>query len=234
MTARDFLRWWLPAFFVAGALFALFPALDVAIPAQFWGGSLDEWPLRWAPAMVMVRQAVGHLAWLPLIVVGAGALARLAGAALGSAFSLRAFVFLALTYALGPGLLVNLLLKGSWGRARPEAIEAFGGTAAFTPAWQPSDAGGASFVSGEVSLAAATCAVALLAHGRARAVLLALGFALACVIGALRMAQGGHFLSDVVFAMLLTWLVAWLVHSLLFRWLPGAVSQPAPPQPRSP
>ena len=31
-----------------------------------------------------------------------------------------AVIFLALTYALGPGLLVNVLLKGYWGRARPE------------------------------------------------------------------------------------------------------------------
>jgi lipid A 4'-phosphatase len=171
-----------------------------------------------------VREDVAKLAWLPVVVVIVGALARAAGARLPDAFSLRAIVFLGLTYGVGPGLIVNLLLKNYWGRARPEAIEAFGGLDPYTPAWVPSDAGGASFVSGEVSIAAAACAVALLARGRTRVVLFLAGFALASLIGTVRMAQGGHFLSDVVFAMLLTWLIAWLMHSLVFRWIPPAVS----------
>jgi lipid A 4'-phosphatase len=226
MTAREFFRWWLPAVLIALALFALFPALDWAIPARFWGGSPDAWPLRWNAATAFVREDVAKLAWLPLVVIGAGALARAVGARLPEAFSLRAIVFLGLTYGVGPGLIVNLLLKNYWGRARPEAIQAFGGPDPYTPPWVPSDAGGASFVSGEVAIAAATCAVALLVHGRARAILFLLGFALASAIGMVRMAQGGHFLSDVVFAMLLTWLVAWVMHSLVFRWIaPAAASR---------
>ena len=224
MTAREFFRWWLPAVLIALALFALFPALDWVIPARFWGGTPDAWPLRWNATTAFVREDVAKLAWLPLVVIGAGAFARAAGARLPDAFSLRAIVFLGLTYGVGPGLIVNLLLKDYWGRARPEAIQAFGGPDPYTPAWMPSDAGGASFVSGEVAIAAATCAVALLARGRARLVLFLLGFALASAIGMVRMAQGGHFLSDVVFAMLLTWLIAWLMHSLVFRWTAPAAA----------
>jgi lipid A 4'-phosphatase len=224
MTAREFFRWWLPAVVLAVVLFAAFPAVDAAIPAHFWGGNVDDWPLRWQPAMAFVREGIGKLVWWPLVVVGAGVLARAAGARLPPAFSLRALIFLGLTYAVGPGLVVNLLLKNYWGRARPESIVAFGGSDPYTPAWLPSDAGGASFMSGEVSIAAATCAVALLVRGRARAILFMLGLALASVIGLVRMAQGGHFLSDVVFAMLLTWLIAWLAHSLVFRWIPGAAA----------
>ena len=224
MPTRDFLSWWLPAFLVASALFTLFPGLDIVAATPFWGGSVDDWPLRWSLSVAQVRQTIGELVWLPLIAVGVGALARWVGAGLPAAFNARAFIFLAATYALGPGLLANLLLKGNWGRARPRAIEEFGGSDLFTPAWLPSDAGGASFVSGEVSLAAATCAVALLAHGWVRAALFALGVSLAAVVGVVRIAQGGHFPSDVVFAMLLTWLVAWLVHSALFRWGRAAVS----------
>jgi lipid A 4'-phosphatase len=207
---------------IAVAVFAVFPAADTAIPAHFWGGSADDWPLRWDSAMAFVREGIGKLVWWPPVVVGAGVLARAAGARLPPAFSLRALIFLGLTYAIGPGLIVNLLLKNYWGRARPEAVDTFGGPDPYTPAWLPSDAGGASFMSGEVSIAAATCAVALLVRGRARTILFLLGFALASVIGIVRMAQGGHFLSDVVFAMLLTWLIAWLAHSLVFRWIPGA------------
>ena len=236
MTAREFFRWWLPAFVIAVALFALFPPLDWAIPARFWGGSLDAWPLRWNGFMAFVREDVAKLAWLPVVVVVAGTLVRMAGARLPDAFSLRAIVFLGLTYGVGPGLIVNLLLKNYWGRARPEAITIFGGPDPYTPPWMPSDAGGASFVSGEVSIAAATCAVALLARGRLRVVLFLAGVALASAIGMVRMAQGGHFLSDVVLAMLLTWLVAWLMHSLVFRWGPAFINRTrtAPPQAGTP
>src|SRR5262249_25142106 len=109
-----------------------------------------------------------------------------------------------------------------------------GGPALYTPAWLPSDAGGASFVSGEVAIAAATCAVALLVRGRARLVLFLAGFTLASVIGMVRMVQGGHFLSEFVSAMLLTWLIAWLMHSLVFRLVPGAaVPRAREPEPHA-
>src|SRR6185312_4140072 len=45
----------------------------------------------------------------------------------------------------------------------------------------------------------------------------AIAFGLA--VGALRMAFGGHFFSDVIFAGVFTFLIIWLVHALLYRWL---------------
>jgi lipid A 4'-phosphatase len=37
-------------------------------------------------------------------------------------------------------------------------------------------------------------------------------------IGVLRMAFGAHFLTDVVFAGILTFLIIWLMHGLIYRW----------------
>ena len=37
-------------------------------------------------------------------------------------------------------------------------------------------------------------------------------------VGVLRMAGGGHFFTDVVFAGVFTFLIVWLVHGLLYRW----------------
>lgn len=218
MPTRDLMRWWLPAFAGAAVLFAAFPAIDIAVSSAFWGGAFGDWPLRRRLPLATIRTAVSFVVWVPVVVVAVGALARSAGLRLPAAFSLRAVCCLALTYLLGPALVANWLLKDNWGRARPYDIEAFGGTAEFTAAWMPSAAGGASFVSGEVAIAAAACAAALLATGRARRWLLALGLVLTALIGAVRLAQGAHFLSDVVFAALLVWLVAWLCHSALFRW----------------
>ena len=75
--------------------------------------------------------------------------------------------------------------------------------------------------------------MALLARGRLRVALFLAGLALASAIGMVRMAQGGHFLSDVVFAMLLTWMIAWLMHSLVFRWVPALVARARAPDPQA-
>ena len=37
-------------------------------------------------------------------------------------------------------------------------------------------------------------------------------------VGALRIGAGGHFFSDVVFAGVLTYLLIWVVHGLIYRW----------------
>jgi membrane-associated phospholipid phosphatase len=122
---------------------------------------------------------------------------------------LRAFAFLALSLALGPGLLVNLLLKDHWHRPRPVQVEAFGGTMPFRPYYRADGAcrRNCSFVSGEGSTAVWCLAPALLAPPplQTAAVLAAVAFSAGTCV--LRMAFGGHFLSDVVFAALLTWLI---------------------------
>lgn len=135
---------------------------------------------------------------------------------------LRCAVFAAVNLVLGPGVIVNLVLKAHIGRARPVSVEEFGGTALFTPAWQLSDqcAANCSFTSGEVALAAslAICAVVLFwprlgAKGRLWSVLGAL--TLITVVSALRLSLGRHFLSDAVFSVLISAGVALATFRLL-------------------
>ena len=66
----------------------------------------------------------------------------------------RAAVLLAFTMAVGPGLLVNGILKQEWGRPRPVHVDTFGGRDAFK-SWYETDGtcpGNCSFVSGEGAL----------------------------------------------------------------------------------
>ena len=132
----------------------------------------------------------------------------------------RAIIFLTLTMAIGPGLLVNAVFKPHGGRPRPVEVRQFGGKQSYVPWWnfEGSCQNNCSFVSGETSTAAWLFAPAILAPAPWRAVALA-GAALFTVsIGALCMAYGGHFFSDVVFAALMTCFVIWLAHGLIFRW----------------
>ena len=132
----------------------------------------------------------------------------------------RAIIFLALTMAIGPGLIVNTVFKPHGGRPRPVEIRQFGGKQSYVPWWnfEGGCQSNCSFVSGETSTAAWLFAPAILMPAPWRAVAIA-GAALFTVsIGALRMAYGGHFFSDVVFAALMTCFVIWLAHGLIFRW----------------
>lgn len=140
---------------------------------------------------------------------------------------LRRVAFLVLSFAVGPGLVVNAVLKPHWGRARPNDIVEFGGTAQFTPAVLPADqcAANCSFVSGDVAIAFAYVAIALLLPQRWRTAGIAAALLLGCGIAALRLLQGAHFLSDVIFAALLTLLPIAVFATLLLR--PGRVDAAA-------
>ncbi len=60
-----------------------------------------------------------------------------------------------------------------------------------------------------------------------------LGAALAfgAFIGGLRIAAGGHFFTDVVFAGVFMFLLAWVVHGLIYRWRPTRLTDKAIEQP---
>ena len=113
---------------------------------------------------------------------------------------IAAFVVAAL--ALGPGLVVNTLLKDNWGRPRPSTIAEFFGPNHYVPPLLPSDqcSDNCSFPSGHAALGFWLVAFAFLAPPpwRRVAVLAALGFGGG--VGLIRIAQGGHFLSDVAFS----------------------------------
>ena len=203
----------LAAFALACAVFVLWPGIDLAVSAALFDGG--RFPLaRWR-SLEAVRDALWNLS---IAVTLASLAAWAAWAALGrrARVAARLWAYPAALMLLGPGLLVNGVLKAHWGRARPADVAAFGGEAAFTPPWQVSDecARNCSFVSGEGAGAVALAiGVGVLAPASRwlRAGLAGLA-ALAC---ALRVATGRHFLSDVVFGALLVGVLALALHRLM-------------------
>jgi len=106
-----------------------------------------------------------------------------------------AALFLALSLLLGPGLVVNVMFKDHWGRARPAQVAEFGGTARFSPPWVLSHQceKNCSFVCGDASLGYALVAIAFVSR-RPRFWFVG-GFAVGTALGLMRMGQGGHFLT---------------------------------------
>ncbi len=188
------------------ALFALAPGLDLAAAGLFYAGNG-----RFAaatPAGEAMRRLFDLAPFALMIGAAALYLARKRGARVPAPTG-RALLVLALSLALGPGLLVNVALKDHWHRPRPVQVAAFGGLQAFRPVGLPGGgcARNCSFVSGEGAAAFWSVAPALMAVPPVRAAALAAALAYAAATGLLRMGFGGHFLSDTLLAALFTWLV---------------------------
>jgi lipid A 4'-phosphatase len=128
-----------------------------------------------------------------------------------------AALFLALSLLLGPGLMVNVVFKDHWGRARPAQVTEFGGNAGFTPAWVISHQceRNCSFVCGDASLGYAMLAIAFVS--RRPRFWFASALVLGSALGLMRMGQGGHFLSDVVFSFYSVYFTAWALWRFMTR-----------------
>jgi len=129
----------------------------------------------------------------------------------------RTALYLLLVMIVGPGLLVNSVFKDHWGRARPSQVTEFGGSKQFTRAAIPADQcpKNCSFVSGHASVGFYFLALAFVLPRR-RALWLVLGTGLGLGIGLVRIMQGGHFLSDVIFCGIIVYLTARVLHALMF------------------
>lgn len=126
-----------------------------------------------------------------------------------------------LTMIFGAGLIVDKTLKDHWGRPRPKQIEEFGGLQEFRPFYKPNifhqPEPSKSFPSGHCTMGFLFFSVALVVQrlGKRRLYLLMMAwtFVLGSLLGYTRMAQGGHYFSDVIFAAAIMWWTA-----LFFNW----------------
>ena len=188
-------------------LFQLYPAADLFI-TDHYTTLAHPFPDRAVAGLVVLRFLLrlfttGGMALLALLLLAGW---------VRPAFRIvrpRILGFAVAVYALVPGVLVNLLLKNHWGRARPHEILRYGGTAHFTPPLQIAHecARNCSFVSGEAStlftvatLIALILVPRLAPRSRPGAVLWC---AIVAIGGSsLRILFGGHFASDVIFGAL--------------------------------
>lgn len=145
---------------------------------------------------------------------------------------LRSAIFCLLLMFLGPALLGSGTVKDSWGRPRPHELRTFGGDSPFHQVWERGAHGaGRSFPSGHTAAGFAMLAPWFVLRGRApRAarIALCLGSGYGALLGIARMAQGGHFLSDVLWTGGIVYLTGLALYRLLRLDREGAANRKEP------
>lgn len=219
-------RYWRPQLIVLlilaliGTLPFWLTDLDISAAALFYHpGAEDPWFESQQPLWLFLYQSAPVL----IALVALGSLAALAAGSLSKRFRrlrLPALLLIATT-VLGPGLIVNAVLKDHWGRPRPHQTVELGGTQAYLPPLVMGEAGkGKSFPCGHSSAGFLFSAFFLIWLRRRPwlAVLALLGsIGLGTLLGIARMTAGDHFLSDVIWSAVIVYGLAVVLYYFILR-----------------
>lgn len=207
-----------------------FTELDLVICRQFFDGDSQTWPMfHDQPWIFLFYYGV----YLPLFVGIAGAALAVIGPWYPKTRRFtKAGVFLGLSILLGPGLIINGVLKPTWGRPRPTNCIEFGGDRAYQPLGiYQGEAVDRSFPSGHASIGFFLAVPALLLihrHRRWAMAIFAMGITYGGVMGLGRVVQGRHFPSDIIWSLAITYFSALLLLYLLKLHRPPQESADAP------
>ncbi|MGD0147104.1 MAG: phosphatase PAP2 family protein [Xanthobacteraceae bacterium] len=209
-----------------GVVFGVWPRLDLAASTPFYDPRIHDFPLNAHVWSQNARDAARGLIALLILPAGIALVGKILFPRRPLLIKCQAALFLIGTLAIGPGLITNTLLKDHWGRARPIDVTEFGGASRFTAWWDPRGdcPNNCSFIAGEPAGAFWTLAPAALAPPQWRALAYGAALAFGSAVGLLRIAGGGHFFTDVVFAGVFMYLLIWAAYLLIYRWWPNRAS----------
>lgn len=180
-------------------LFTLWPGIDLTVSHWFFDDQSQSWPLNHHPInasiYMLFRYAPHLLIPIMLIVIGLSFLKN------GVAQQFRKpWLFLLLTLLIGPGLIIHEGFKKGFDRPRPKQVEIFNGDYQFISAFAVSkdcDHRCKSFVSGHAAMGFYFMSLAWVFRRRSW---FWWGMTIGVLSSAVRITQGGHFLSDCIFA----------------------------------
>ncbi len=206
-------------FFILATFVTTGPSLDLYISSLFYYGDKQFLIQSYYPVSIFFRKTL-----LPLILIYVFVLPLflrflpLKKIYFGHNFSISEIVYIWFSGAFTMLLVVNVLLKNMWGRARPNDVLYFDGFHDFNPWYKISDAcsSNCSFVSGDSSVGFLLIVFYFITKKNAY---LYLGLILGSLLGFIRIAAGGHFFSDIIFSQIvvtLTILVSFVLYKKLY------------------
>lgn len=227
-------KWLAPLFFLA-AISPFTPTIDIYVSSLFFTpSSLGEKGVFYNNAFFHFLFRYGEL--FGFVYGGVACLVFILSFFLAKWKKFRhGSLTIVLTLFIGAGLITNCFFKEYWGRSRPKEIVEFGGKHTYRPFWRPDFCNRQdpqrSFPSGHVAMGFYYLSLSLAAKRHKSQILFYLGLFLTVFWGGglmvARVAQGGHFVSDVLGSALLMWLVVlgidfWLEKLLRKRDLSAA------------
>ena len=203
-------------FFILATFVTVGPSIDLYIGSLFYYGDKQFLIQSYYPVSIFFRKIL-----LPLILIYVFVLPLvlrffpLQKIYFGYKFSLSEIVYIWVSGAVTMLLVVNVVLKNMWGRARPNDVSYFNGFQDFTPWYKISDAcsSNCSFVSGDSSVGFFLIVFYFITKKNAY---LYLGLILGSLLGFIRIAAGGHFFSDIIFSQIVV-TVTILVSFVLYK-----------------
>jgi lipid A 4'-phosphatase len=202
---------------IAVAVFLVFPDLDLVVARRMLRAD-GHFLLFWVYSFIYVHEAVQYLVPLAVVFFVVAAIAYFRRRPIWGITAWQALYVIAV-FAIGPGLLVNTVLKDHSHRPRPGETQEFGGPFAYAPlvSFDGACDQNCSFVAGDPAAGFALLAPALLLPPRRRSAGIAASLLLGSAIGLMRMLQGAHYFGDVIFSGLLVALTALVFHWAMFR-----------------
>ena len=200
-------------------LFLVWPELDLIVTRYFFDPLIQEFPANSLPWVKWVYDDTPVInQWLGLLMLSALLLQwiRPGWPGLRARRSMCAWL---LVVCIGLGFTVDWVLKDHFGRPHPYQTHVFTGDQDFVPAfhYRPLCEVNCSFVSGHAAGGFVWMAWGMWGWRRRRQAWLLAGVAAGSFIGAARVMQGGHFLSDVVFSGWVIWLSMQAIRAVWLR-----------------
>ncbi len=200
-------------------LFLVWPELDLIVTRYFFDPLNQEFPANALPWVKWVYDDTPVInQWLGLLMLSALLLQwiRPGWPGLRARRSMCAWL---LVVCIGLGFTVDWVLKDHFGRPHPYQTRVFTGDQDFVPAfhYRPLCEVNCSFVSGHAAGGFVWMAWGMWGWRRRRQAWLLAGVAAGSFIGAARVMQGGHFLSDVVFSGWVIWLSMQAIRTVWLR-----------------
>lgn len=197
-------------FLISVVLVSFGDSLDILVSLFFYEGQNTFVLQKGDLFTILVRKILLPLILLYMIIVPfLSVMSGISQLFFGYVFKLKEICFIVSTLFVNLILVVNALLKNSWGRARPDEILQFGGNEDFTPWYQLSSAcnTNCSFVSGDAATGFSLIVLFFLTKNK---IFIWLSISLGFLLGITRILEGGHFLSDILVGGLVIYVLTYL------------------------
>ena len=176
------------------------PSIDLYISGLFYYGASQFSLQSFDLTSILFRDILLPLILIYILIIPIiGRFAKIDKIFFNYKFSIKEIFLLWGSQIVGVLILVNLILKNLWGRARPNDVLQLGGKETFSPWYEITDVCGSncSFVSGDASVGFSIIILYLITK---KIIFFYASVVAGFVFGLIRIMAGGHFLSDIFFA----------------------------------